>query len=44
MLYKQAKEYYMNQLYMFGSVVRKIDFGTIDSVKLILAKIDLKIK
>jgi hypothetical protein len=29
---------------MFGSVVRKIDFGTIDSVKLILAKIDLKIK
>jgi hypothetical protein len=29
---------------MFGSAVIKIDFGRIDFVKLILAKIDLKIK
>jgi hypothetical protein len=29
---------------MFGSVVRKIDFGRIGSVKLIMAKIDLKVK
>jgi hypothetical protein len=29
---------------MFGSPVRKIDFGRTDSVKLIHAKIDLKIK
>jgi hypothetical protein len=34
----------INDNYMFGSTVRKIDFGRIDSVKLILAKIDLKIK
>jgi hypothetical protein len=30
--------------YMFGFGVRKIDFGRIDSIKLILVKIDLKIK
>jgi hypothetical protein len=29
---------------MFGSVVRKIVYGRIDFVKLILVKIDLKIK
>jgi hypothetical protein len=29
---------------MFSHVVRKIDFGKIDSVKLILAKIDFKLK
>jgi hypothetical protein len=29
---------------MFGYVVRKIDFDRIDFVKLILAKIDLRLK